>query len=362
MNKIAARVTDAAAERLLEGLVSAYSPSYQENEAVHRLVDWMTEHGYDQAYIDEAGNAVGIIGSGNQDVVLLGHIDTFPGDLPVHRAGRLLYGRGTVDAKGPLCTFAAAGARTSLPENIRLVVIGAVEEEAPTSKGARYALTRFHPLACVIGEPSNWDRITLGYKGRLLLDWHWHGPLAHSAGQAISPGERAVAYWQRVCQYVSQINQGTTAFFAQLDASLQAINTRDNGAYGEASLTAGFRLPPTITPDEIEAALQPEDGATLHARGQEFAFTSDRDHALSRAMRGAIRAQGGSPRFVYKTGTSDMNVVGPVWNCPIVAYGPGDSALDHTPDEHIDLDEYLRAVNVLSDALGRLRFSYQDAS
>ena len=39
-----------------------------------------------------------------------------------------------------------------------------------------------------------------------------------------------------------------------------------------------------------------------------------------------------------------MNVVGPVWGCPIVAYGPGDSSLDHTPEERIDLGEYLRAV------------------
>ena len=49
-----------------------------------------------------------------------------------------------------------------------------------------------------------------------------------------------------------------------------------------------------------------------------------------------------------------MNIVGPVWNCPIFAYGPGDSALDHTPDEHIDLDEYLRAIRVLTQALSRL--------
>jgi LysW-gamma-L-lysine carboxypeptidase len=43
-----------------------------------------------------------------------------------------------------------------------------------------------------------------------------------------------------------------------------------------------------------------------------------------------------------------------VWNCPIIAYGPGDSALDHTPDEHTDLDEYLRSIRVLTLALQRL--------
>ena len=46
-----------------------------------------------------------------------------------------------------------------------------------------------------------------------------------------------------------------------------------------------------------------------------------------------------------------MNVVGPVWRCPITAYGPGDSALDHTPNEHISITEYLEAIRVLRRAL-----------
>ena len=347
-------VTDTAAETLLESLVAKPSFTRHEQSAVQHLVDWMAAHGYDEAFVDDAGNAVGIVGHGDQDVVLLGHIDTFPGELPVYREGRLLYGRGSVDAKGPLCTFAAAGARAALPDNIRLIVIGAVEEEG-SSKGARYVAEQYRPAACIIGEPSQWDRITLGYKGRLLLDWHWRGSLAHSAGQELSGGERAVAYWQRVLDYANAFNDGKEAVFARLDATLQAINTREDGAYGEASLTAGFRLPPTITPTEIEAALPAQDGATVSGRGHEVAFVGDRDSALSRAFRGAIRAQDGSPRFVHKTGTSDMNVVGPVWGCPIVAYGPGDSALDHTPKEHLDLDEYLRAIAVLTGTLERLR-------
>ncbi len=353
MNKVVARITDAIAEKLLEDLVGIPSLTQQEQPAVEHLVGWMAAQGYAEAFVDTAGNAVGIRGNGPQTVVLLGHIDTFPGDLPTCRDGRLLYGRGSVDAKGPLCTFAAAGAQAQLPENIRLIVIGAVEEEG-SSAGARFAATQYQPQACIIGEPSDWDRITLGYKGRLLLDWRWQGALAHSAGQVLSPGERAVAYWQQVLDYANAFNTDKSAIFARLDATLQAINTSENGAYGEASLTAGFRLPPTITPDEITAALQPAGEATISARGQELAFVSERDNALSRAMRGAIRAQGGKPRFVHKTGTSDMNVVGPVWQCPIIAYGPGDSALDHTPEEHINLNEYLRAIAVLIGALERL--------
>ena len=49
-----------------------------------------------------------------------------------------------------------------------------------------------------------------------------------------------------------------------------------------------------------------------------------------------------------------MNVVGPAWGCPILAYGPGDSSLDHTPNEHISLDEYWQAVLVLEQVLRNL--------
>ena len=44
----------------------------------------------------------------------------------------------------------------------------------------------------------------------------------------------------------------------------------------------------------------------------------------------------------------------PVWGTPILAYGPGDSALDHTPDEHIQVSEYLKSVDVLESVLRTL--------
>lgn len=354
----AAAAADADAEQLLHDLVAVPSPSGQEDRAARLLVGWMAAHSYDRAFVDEAGNAVGLIGDGPRDVILLGHIDTFPGGPPVRLDGRTLYGRGTVDAKGPLCAFAAAAARADLPDGIRLVVIGAVGEEAPGSVGARHALTLYRPAACLIGEPSRWDRVTLGYKGRLLVDWRWEEALAHSAGQAVTPAERAAACWEAVRAHAAAVNAGREGVFRRLDARLERINSGTGGSCGWAEITVGFRLPPDVPPgrlaDELRALPQ-GDGAAVTVYGAEVAHLAGRDTLLSRALRGAIRAAGGGPRFVHKTGTSDMNVVGPAWGCPIAAYGPGDSALDHTPDEHLDLDEYRRAIAVLTDALGRLR-------
>ena len=237
---------------------------------------------------------------------------------------------------------------------MRVIVIGAVEEEAATSRGARHALTQYQPDFCVIGEPSHWDRITLGYKGRLLLDWRWEGGLTHSAGDAPSPPERAFDYWRAVRSQCHDFNREVDSIFGRLDASLRQINTWQEGVKGVAEMTIGMRLPPGISPTCQASQLPDENGATVAARGGEQAFTGDRNSELSRVFRQAIRAADGVPRFVYKTGTSDMNVVGPVWNCPILAYGPGDSALDHTPHEHIELDEYRQAIDVLTRVLESL--------
>jgi len=340
------------AERLLVDLVTIPSPFTQEAEAVNFLVGWMSAHGYDQAFRDEAGNAVGMIGNGSRTVILLGHIDTFGASLPVRLEGRRLYGRGAVDAKGSLCTFAAAAIMAQLPPDVRLIVIGAVEEECPTSKGARYVAAHYQPDFCVIGEPSAWDRLTLGYKGRLLIDWRWEGGLAHSAGQTATPAEQAFAYWERIRAYTAAVNEGRERIFDRLDATLQSIQTGQDGVYGWANMTVGFRLPLDVDPEALAEALH--DPGCVRIYGMERAFAAPRDSSLSRVMRGAIRVEGGQPAFVVKTGTSDMNIVGRSWDCPILAYGPGDSALDHTPDEALDLDEYQRAIRVLAHALSTL--------
>lgn len=349
------------AANLLADLVAIFSPSGQEHAAADFLVGWMAAHGF-KARLDEVGNAVGSRGEGPREVLLLGHIDTFPGELPVCWKDGWLYGRGTVDAKGPLCAFAAAAFAAEIPPGWQVTVVGAVEEEAATSRGARHLLAQWpRPAYCVIGEPSGADRVTLGYKGRLIADLNLRLPFAHSAGAAALPAERAVGLWNSVVAWCAAFNAGREAIFERLDPSLRHIRTRDEGAYAAVEMALGFRLPPDLPPEAAANRLRPLltiDGPAAESRvafsGGEAAYRAEKNTPLVRAFLAAIREQSLRPRFVLKTGTSDMNVVGPAWGCPVVAYGPGDSTLDHTPDERIHLDEYLMAIAVLRAALERL--------
>jgi LysW-gamma-L-lysine carboxypeptidase len=351
---------------LLTKLVSIPSPSTQEIKASTYLAGWLDAHGFD-ARVDEVRNAVGVKGKGSNEILLLGHIDTFPGEIQVRRDGDILHGRGSVDAKGPLCTFAAAAARVNVPVGWRITVVGAVEEEYVTSKGARHiAKQRLEkpPAFCVIGEPSNWDRVTLGYKGRLLMDLTMRVPFSHSAGEGRLPAEQAVDLWRDVEQFCTSFNaaRNATSPFAQLSPSLRHIASNDEGTFGAVNLSIGFRLPVDITPDTLEAELRqllaslPQDvTTTVQFSGREKAYKGDKSNPLVGAFLRSIRGQEGTPRFVVKTGTADMNLVGPHWPAtPMVAYGPGDSSLDHTPYEHIDLSEYLRAIDVLAGTLETL--------
>src|SRR5918912_1705302 len=113
---------------LVRGLVEIPSVSRREGDAVEWLVMRMSERGF-RASVDDAGNAVGEIGDGPRHVVLLGHIDTVPGEIPVRIENGVLHGRGAVDAKGPLATFVCAAAAAASRADARLTVVGAVGEE-----------------------------------------------------------------------------------------------------------------------------------------------------------------------------------------------------------------------------------------
>lgn len=343
---------------LLKGLLERYSPTGQEGEVVAYLVEVMRSAGF-TAYSDEVGNAVGVLGDGERQIMLLGHIDTVPGWIPVEQIGDRLNGRGAVDAKGPLACFVAAATLAGAAPGWQIVVVGAVGEEGD-SRGARYL--RDHvpaPYRVVIGEPSGWERITLGYKGSLWFNYIVWQTLAHTSGQAKTACEQAVQFWNSLSEWAQTYNASRQRVFDQVTPTLRGMRSTSNGFDETAQLHVNVRLPEDVIPSQVIAFLQ-----SISAAGQIQiedgipAFRVEKNSPLVRAFLAAIRQQGGKPVFSLKTGTADMNLVGPAWNCPILAYGPGDSNLDHTPDEHIQVSEYLRSIEVLGQAL---RTMMQDA-
>ena len=353
-------MNDEEAVEFLKALVEIPSLSGKEGAAVSLMVNKMKDLGL-SAHIDEAGNAVGVrevsgsAGEIEREIVLLGHIDTVPGEIPVRIEEGRLYGRGAVDAKGSLATFLFAAAKADLAPGTRVVVIGAVEEESASSKGARYAAQCFKPDFCIIGEPSGWDGLTLGYKGRLLIDYFLQQEMGHTAGPQTGTAEQAVEWWNRLLAYIETYNAGREGLFNQILPSLREIHTGSDGINNTVEAKIGLRLPPAFDLESFQREAEVWAGdADLTCYGYEPAFQTGRRSPLVAIFNQVFRENVIRPHLKLKTGTSDMNVVGPIWNCPIAAYGPGDSLLDHTPNEHIELQDYERAISLLTEALTNL--------
>ena len=328
---------------LLEELVSTPSVSGAESEAAGVLLDYFEAHGR-EAWTDDAGN---VRASGEDSVLLTSHVDTVPGYIDVRVEDGELWGRGSVDATGPLAAMAAASVETGAS------FAGVVEEET-TSAGARHLVEdRAEPDAVVNGEPSGWDALTLGYRGLVAGTYEVATESGHSSRPEPNAVQIATAWTERV-----------RAAFPDDDTVFESVTVKpvsfdgglaNDGTAVEATVEMQFRLPPGTTADDVYETVADctEAGSVTWTESIPPVMASPRT-PVAGALRAGIRDAGGDPTHLRKTGTSDANIYAGAWDCPVATYGPGDSNLDHAPDERIDLAAFDRGVDVLTTAADRL--------
>jgi LysW-gamma-L-lysine carboxypeptidase len=175
----------------------------------------------------------------------------------------------------------------------------------------------------------------------------------------VTAAEIAVDTWLKIKAYADAFNANKQKVFDKLLLTLRGLESDSNDFEQWARLRVGARLPVDMSPADWYAKLNEISGdSQLCIEPIGFAVPAwecAKNTQLVRAFLSGIRSQGGEPRFVYKTGTADLNIVAPAWKCPALVYGPGDSALDHTPHEHIDVRDYARAVSVLRHVLQTIK-------
>src|SRR6266545_5345496 len=335
---------------ILTALVEEYSPSGHEEGAVRRFVDVARSLGF-AAHADAVGNGIARIGAGPPSVMFLGHIDTVEGRLPVRLDGRRLHGRGACDAKGALAAALVAANRHNGPGEI--VVVAAVGEERD-SRGTRHLLPRARPDFLIVGEPSGWDGVTIGYKGNLSLVLRLDGERAHLSSPAATTVETALAFVDRLRAFCDA-RAGPTPFHS-LTIKTRSINTTQQGSDEHVEIGLNLRLPTGIGVDDVRSFIDENRGAVeCETVDASDAIEVDSRNDVVRALCAGIRKQGSRPTLLRKLGTSDLNLAAPSWTCPAAAYGPGDSHLDHTDLESVDIDELRQSIEVLREAFSILK-------
>ncbi len=354
MNVSTSDLTDVSlseARELLIDLVSIPSPTREERAAAKRLVDFFEAHDR-EVWIDAVGN---VRAPADDAVLLTSHIDTVPGDIPVEveETGddEVLWGRGSVDATGPLAAMAAAAVRTGVS------FVGVVGEEVD-SKGSRYLVDDRDepPEAVVNGEPSGANGITLGYRGLIAGTYVATSESGHTSRPDPNAIQHAVRWWSTVEDHFE--GGEYEPVFEQVTTKPVDIEggVSDDGLSVEATMDVQLRVPPALDVETVREAAEAElEVGTVTWKDKVPPVMMSPRTEVARAFRVAIRAAGDDPRLVRKTGTSDMNIYAGAWDCPMVTYGPGNSDLDHAPDERLSLAEFDQSTEILTDVATTLR-------
>ncbi|MFC1804112.1 M20/M25/M40 family metallo-hydrolase [Thermoproteota archaeon] len=346
-------------------MVETPSLSGEEAEIASLLKLRMMELGYSSS-IDSVGNVIGLIGEGSPHILLCGHMDTVPGDLPVSLNEGILTGRGSVDAKGPLASFIIGGKR-AVDEGFAgsLTVVGAVDEEGRNAGVKELIRHGFDVDYAVFGEPTNVNTLTLGYKGGVLVKVQVRTEPGHSSApwMYVNAIETGMEVFRDIKSATSTLTEEDEGFNA-LTVTIREI--QGGGSYGmvpsDCKMWIGFRVPPTIGTehviDTVRECVQDYDSSndrteiTLTMIDKVEPYLADNKSKLVKAFARAIYTQTrGNIILVKKSGSGDMNYYGSATGIPCVTYGPGDSHLDHTNNEQIRIEDYHAAIEVISQAL-----------
>ncbi|ANE46376.1 acetylglutamate kinase [Paenibacillus swuensis] len=323
-------------------------PSVSEDE--HELARFLLEEIQGPSitgHIDSAGNVVFRKGNGSHTLMLLGHLDTVPHVWPVRSEGEGLTGRGVVDAKGCFVNFIHMLQEVDVPENGSLLVVGAVEEEVSSSKGAHYIRDHYQADAVIIGEPSGEDSLTLGYYGLFKLRISIRRAQEHTAAKD------SISAIDELYEVASDIRTRVRDIDPQCLSSLIDIEHRNERGYIEVNAILNFRISPEAGKgykDKVDLSVG--EGVTVDVLRATPGFANPRSDALVKAFIRSFAKHGKSIRYLKKRGTSDMNTLASSWtSVPMVAYGPGDSSLDHTNDEYLSYKEVETARSILKEAV-----------
>lgn len=331
----------------------------------------------------DVDNLFARIGGGGPHLCFAGHTDVVPtGDVArwshppfgAEIADGYLYGRGAVDMKGNIACFLAAAldfladpARLG-QGSISLLITG--DEEGPAVNGTvrvlEWMAAQGHtPTACLVGEPSNPERlgdaIKIGRRGSLNGRLVVRGKQGHAAyplmaNNPIRGLTRVAAALQAL-----RLDEGTHEF-SPSNLEIVAIET-GNPAYNVIPATVEARLNVRYndrhTAKSLEALIRRQALAALAGSGLELEanFTGNADAFVTKpgplveTMIAAITAQTGrTPDLSTSGGTSDARFVKDF--CPVIEFGLVNKSI-HAIDERVAVNDLATLTQIYRGFLER---------
>ena len=365
--------------QFLRDIIKLPSPSCEEKDVAERVVAEMNMLGYDQAFIDPMGNAIGRVGGGALKVVLDAHMDTvgvgnpeawphdpFEGKLE----NDIVFGRGASDNKGALAAQVYAGhllAERSLDgADVSVFVVGTVMEEDCDGLALGYVLEETIPgvRAVILGECTNLD-VYRGHRGRMEMKVVTTGISSHAS--APDRGDNAVTHMAPIVLAVDALNErltddsflgkGTVAT-TKIECDTASLNAIPDSCaiYLDRRLTAGetralaLEQVQDLLPDgahvEVLTYAEPSHtGLVLETDKYYPTWALEEDHPLVTAGLAAGQAALGhtpaTSRWTFSTnGVSSAGELG----IPTIGFGPSEEKWAHTVLDQCPVDHLVASI------------------
>jgi succinyl-diaminopimelate desuccinylase len=373
-------------------LVQTPSLPGHEVEVASLIKAEMGRLGFDEVTTDHMGNVIGRVRGGEGPVLMLnGHMDHVdPGDpatwaYPPHSGDVVegeLWGRGSVDMKGPLAAMIYAVGlikqhNISPPGDL---VVACVVMEEVGGLGTQALVGHLKPHVAVVGESSG-GGLMRGHRGRLELVVRVAGRSVHASvpEQGMNPHYALACLLTRL--ETLPMTQDPIFGASSVAPTLYLTDqTSPNVTPGEACLTLDWRNVPGETSEQIVERLNSllveclPPGADGHVRVACHRFTTYTgyvdnfpsvfpsfvlapDHPLLHAAQHVLTEALGYqvPISTWRFATDGGHLMAA--GVPTVGFGPGDPALVHTNQERLSVDalvEGLVGYMALATELGKV--------
>ena len=316
--------------QLARDLIDIDSTSGQESKAVTWLASWLRDQGYHvtgQPVVNDRANVIATITKRDPEIVFSTHIDCVPPFFPSRIDGDTLYGRGACDAKGILAAQITAleQLRTSGVENVGLLVVVGEERGSPGAQAANRLAQSCRYL--INGEPTD-NRLARATRGVYRVCLSAQGRAAHSSHPEL----------------------GESAIEKLLDAlvALRKLDLPTDEIIGQTTYTIGMLsggVAPNVVPPNAEADINFRTvGPASDVRVCLNALpdnVSTKDIIVVPPV--YLKTIPGFATEVFRF-TTDIPFLSS-WGEPLLI-GPGSVRVAHTADEHVEISELERAVNL----------------
>lgn len=364
--------------KFLGDLISIRSYTGEETPAVERTLKEMRDLGFDEVWMDSAGNALGRIGTGKKIILYNAHLDhneitderewPHPPLQPVIEDG-VMYGLGASDCKGgvaPIVYGAAIFKMLKLQSEYSVVVMGATLEEDAEGFAFRSLVERdgLRPEVVLLAEATD---LTLrrGHRGRCEVRVRVTGKAAHASSPEL--GENAILKMVPVIQAVEKMNADLPAhpLFGKGNQVISLINGphTPNSVPSWCEITVDRRTVPGETMESIlegfrkvveplgakayipEQPVKTHTGLSLDGPSYYPGWLIPEDAPILNAGKETFKALWGEEPGVniwrFSTdGTYSAGVAG----IPTLGFGPEEEKYVHTPQDQVNLEKVRKAA------------------